>query len=151
MSARRPSVHGDLIRFEAKRLSLIFLQVSTPLTKERAVYVRDALAKAIYERLFMWLVNKINLSLLSQRKEKTTVLGLLDIYGFEIFGVNRYLERVCRVVNSNFPNQRNVSPVFLSTRENRVQHERRVTTDLSCTYQRLCALQLRAVYDKLLQ
>ena len=70
-------------------LSSLFLQVSTPLNKERAVYVRDALAKAIYERLFTWLVNKINTALLSQKREKKTVLGLLDIYGFEIFETNR--------------------------------------------------------------
>ena len=69
--------------------SFSILQVSTPLTKERAIYARDALAKCIYERLFTWLVNKINDSLLSEGREKKTVLGLLDIYGFEIFEKNR--------------------------------------------------------------
>ena len=65
--------------------------MSTPLNRDQAVYARDAFAKGIYERLFKWLVNKINRSLASESQERKTVLGLLDIYGFEIFETNRYL------------------------------------------------------------
>jgi len=69
-------------------------KVITPLSRDQAVYARDALAKGIYERLFSWLVKKINKSLSSRNAEKKTVLGLLDIYGFEIFESNSF-EQFC--------------------------------------------------------
>uniref|UniRef100_A0A8B9J623 Myosin IHa n=1 Tax=Astyanax mexicanus TaxID=7994 RepID=A0A8B9J623_ASTMX len=64
-------------------------QVLCPFTVDHAIYVRDALAKAIYGRTFTWLVNRINESL-----ENQTVIGLLDIYGFEVFYVNSF-EQFC--------------------------------------------------------
>lgn len=60
-------------------------------TVEQAVYGRDAFAKAIYERLFTWIVSQINAQL--EVKVVTpgdnSVIGVLDIYGFEIFENNR--------------------------------------------------------------
>ena len=57
-----------------------------------AYYTRDALAKAIYERVFSWIVQKVNESISvdrTSRYSKTTVIGVLDIYGFEVFGTNK--------------------------------------------------------------
>ncbi|PIO66643.1 myosin head [Teladorsagia circumcincta] len=62
-----------------------------------ALYTRDALAKAIYDRLFSWVVQKINESITveqTSRYNKGTVIGVLDIYGFEIFGTNSF-EQLC--------------------------------------------------------
>ncbi|XP_066139417.1 unconventional myosin IC [Euwallacea fornicatus] len=68
--------------------------VETPLDKDLAMYARDALAKAVYDRLFTWLVKKVNLSLVPRDSRRNSVLGILDIYGFEIFEKNSF-EQLC--------------------------------------------------------
>ncbi|CRK97386.1 CLUMA_CG010776, isoform A [Clunio marinus] len=72
--------------------------VTSPLDRDMSFYARDALAKAVYTRLFDWLVTRINLSLQttsSLSKSNTNhVLGILDIYGFEVFGTNNF-EQLC--------------------------------------------------------
>ena len=52
------------------------------------MYARNALAKSVYERVFNWLVNRLNTSLHATEKGRKTLLGILDIYGFEIFDRN---------------------------------------------------------------
>ncbi|XP_061888070.1 unconventional myosin-Ih-like [Entelurus aequoreus] len=69
-------------------------EVFSPFSVDHAVYARDALAKAVYGRTFNWLVNKINESLANMDSSRKTVIGLLDIYGFEVFNVNSF-EQFC--------------------------------------------------------
>ncbi|XP_069850777.1 unconventional myosin-Ih-like [Dipodomys merriami] len=69
-------------------------EVICPLTVELSVYARDALAKAVYGRTFTWLVNKINSSLVNKDLAQKTVIGLLDIYGFEVLDKNGF-EQFC--------------------------------------------------------
>jgi myosin-1 len=70
--------------------------VQKTLTSEQAMYAKDALAKAIYERLFNWLVQKINQAIKPQETKgyNGTVIGVLDIYGFEILDTNSF-EQFC--------------------------------------------------------
>ncbi|XP_035688494.1 unconventional myosin-Id-like isoform X2 [Branchiostoma floridae] len=67
-------------------------------TQQQALYGRDAFAKAIYEHLFTWIVSRINdvIAVTTTRHQhgKDTVIGVLDIYGFEIFD-NNNLEQLC--------------------------------------------------------
>ncbi|XP_067825194.1 unconventional myosin-Id isoform X5 [Heptranchias perlo] len=68
-------------------------------TDQEASYGRDAFAKAIYDRLFCWIVNRINDIIEVKNYDakihgKNTVIGVLDIYGFEIFD-NNSLEQFC--------------------------------------------------------
>ncbi|CAF3782202.1 unnamed protein product [Adineta steineri] len=70
----------------------------------RAYYGRDALSKALYERLFEWLIKYINKTLARENNEQlnytnhsiqsSLVIGVLDIYGFEIFENNSF-EQLC--------------------------------------------------------
>ncbi len=62
--------------------------IQTHLNVEKASYSREALAKALYHRLFLWLVNKINDQLTQERTH--SFIGVLDISGFEIFVVNSF-------------------------------------------------------------
>ncbi|KAI8340325.1 P-loop containing nucleoside triphosphate hydrolase protein [Chlamydoabsidia padenii] len=64
-----------------------------PLNVTQATAVRDALSKTIYERLFEWIVTRVNVSLES-RGGAEYVIGVLDIYGFEIFDDNNF-EQLC--------------------------------------------------------
>uniref|UniRef100_A0A452GVK2 Uncharacterized protein n=1 Tax=Gopherus agassizii TaxID=38772 RepID=A0A452GVK2_9SAUR len=70
------------------------LRVLSPLNIDLAFCARDAAAKAIYGRTFTWLVNKINGSLANKDLTRKTVIGLLDIYGFEVFDTNSF-EQFC--------------------------------------------------------
>ncbi|KAK1334719.1 hypothetical protein QTO34_004285 [Cnephaeus nilssonii] len=68
-------------------------------TAAEASYARDACAKAVYQRLFEWVVNRINSVMEprgrdARRDGKDTVIGVLDIYGFEVFPVNSF-EQFC--------------------------------------------------------
>ncbi|CAG8616843.1 14409_t:CDS:10 [Funneliformis mosseae] len=64
-----------------------------PLNPIQASAVRDALAKAIYNNLFEWIVERVNQALRS-RSQSSFVIGVLDIYGFEIFEENSF-EQLC--------------------------------------------------------
>jgi len=65
----------------------------SPLNPVQAAAVRDALAKAIYFNLFDWIVVRTNVSLQARGTVKNTI-GILDIYGFEIFERNSF-EQLC--------------------------------------------------------
>ncbi|KAK3736337.1 hypothetical protein QZH41_020810 [Actinostola sp. cb2023] len=70
-------------------------KMRTFLTYDQGLYARDALAKAIYDRMFTWIVRNINGSLeMLKYKGPITLMGLLDIYGFEIFETNSF-EQFC--------------------------------------------------------
>ena len=50
-------------------------------------YSVGALAKNMYDRLFKWLVKKVNVTLDTKQK-RASFIGVLDIFGFEIFDVS---------------------------------------------------------------
>ncbi|KAF0037583.1 hypothetical protein F2P81_010457 [Scophthalmus maximus] len=63
-------------------------------TKEQADFAVEALAKATYERLFRWLVHRINKALDRTKRQGASFIGILDIAGFEIFQLNSF-EQMC--------------------------------------------------------
>uniref|UniRef100_A0AAR2KA91 Myosin VIIAa n=1 Tax=Pygocentrus nattereri TaxID=42514 RepID=A0AAR2KA91_PYGNA len=79
--------------------------VSTPLSMEQALDVRDAFVKGIYGRLFVWIVEKINAAIYKppshDLKAVRRSIGLLDIFGFENFTVNSFEQLCINFANEN--------------------------------------------------
>lgn len=67
--------------------------LESPANPAQAMATRDALAKAIYNNLFDWIVERVNVSL-KARGTPAHSIGILDIYGFEIFEKNSF-EQLC--------------------------------------------------------
>ena len=81
---------------ERVRKGLTLIEVIFPfhfwfLTKiyllKKACDSRDALAKALYAKLFDWLVKTVNSSIAGTSNENGRFIGVLDIFGFENFDV----------------------------------------------------------------
>ncbi|XP_060803259.1 unconventional myosin IC isoform X1 [Amyelois transitella] len=95
---------AELLKVNATRLREVLTSrtidargdvVSTPLDLEQSQYARDALAKAMYDKHFSWLVSRLNASLAPKDQDaRASVIGILDIYGFEIFPKNSF-EQFC--------------------------------------------------------
>uniref|UniRef100_A0A672L826 Unconventional myosin-Ie-like n=1 Tax=Sinocyclocheilus grahami TaxID=75366 RepID=A0A672L826_SINGR len=71
--------------------------ISVTLNTEQASFTRDALSKALYSRLFDYLVDTINKAMQKDHEEFNT--GVLDIYGFEIFQKNGFEQFCINFVN----------------------------------------------------
>ncbi|CAI2312949.1 unnamed protein product [Caenorhabditis sp. 36 PRJEB53466] len=76
-----------------------------------------AIAKASYERLFKWLVHRLNKSLDRTRQQSVSFIGILDIAGFEIFDTNAF-EQLC----INYTNEK-LQQLFNNTMFVREQQE----------------------------
>uniref|UniRef100_A0A8C7ZY13 Myosin, heavy chain 11a, smooth muscle n=1 Tax=Oryzias sinensis TaxID=183150 RepID=A0A8C7ZY13_9TELE len=63
-------------------------------TKEQADFAIEALAKAVYERMFRWILGRVNKALDKTKRQGASFLGILDIAGFEIFEDNSF-EQLC--------------------------------------------------------
>ncbi|XP_066538403.1 uncharacterized protein [Hoplias malabaricus] len=67
---------------------------------QQVYYAVGALSKAVYERMFLWMVVRINQSL-DTKQPRQYFIGVLDIAGFEIFEFNTF-EQLC----INFTNEK---------------------------------------------
>ncbi len=74
---------------------------SIPLSTVKAYDAANALAKGLYGNLFDWLVMKINQATANRANQVANVIGVLDIFGFEIFDTNSF-EQLC----INFANEK---------------------------------------------
>ncbi|KAL6061526.1 Unconventional myosin-Ie [Balamuthia mandrillaris] len=72
---------------------------NVPQSAEQAASARDALAKTIYSRMFDFIVEQVNRALQSQGSQASTIIGVLDIYGFEIFEKNGFEQFCINFVN----------------------------------------------------
>uniref|UniRef100_A0A8C8A0A9 Osteoclast-stimulating factor 1 n=1 Tax=Oryzias sinensis TaxID=183150 RepID=A0A8C8A0A9_9TELE len=71
--------------------------IDVTLNVEQACYTRDALSKALHARVFDYLVESINRAMVKDHQELN--VGVLDIYGFEIFQKNGFEQFCINFVN----------------------------------------------------
>ncbi|XP_051985002.1 unconventional myosin-X [Xyrauchen texanus] len=74
-------------------------EISTPLTVEQAVDSRDSMAMALYSQCFTWIIRKLNSRITCSEDFRS--IGILDIFGFENFEVNRFEQ-----FNINYANEK---------------------------------------------
>ncbi|VDD93459.1 unnamed protein product [Enterobius vermicularis] len=84
-------------------------EIDVRLNVEQAEFTRDAWVKDLYVRLFEYLINSVNdeMKVTTRYSGLPLSIGILDIYGFEIFDVNGF-EQFC----INFVNEK-LQQVFI--------------------------------------
>jgi myosin V len=96
---------SNLMDIPAAELTLAFTErtfssgndvYKVPLNPDSAKEACDALAKETYQRIFLWLVNSINKATSTESVATNPIgtIGLLDIFGFEVFPLNGF-EQLC--------------------------------------------------------
>ncbi|KEG14370.1 myosin IB heavy chain [Trypanosoma grayi] len=71
--------------------------VDVPLDVQQCRNTRDAIAKALYHHLFDFIIETVNMAL--GEKKHDLMLGVLDIYGFEVFEKNGFEQFCINYVN----------------------------------------------------
>ena len=89
--------------------------IKSPLEMEDSKQVRDAFAKDLYNKMFTWLVSRINTTLGTSQSVKS-ILGILDIYGFENLNTNGFEQLLINYANEKMQHLFN-EEVFRSEQE----------------------------------
>ncbi|KAI7808580.1 putative unconventional myosin-X [Triplophysa rosa] len=101
-------VVSDLLGLDFFQLSEVLTQrsmilrgeeICSPLTVEQAIDSRDSVAMALYSQCFSWIIARINQKI--KGKDNFKSIGILDIFGFENFKVNRFEQ-----FNINYANEK---------------------------------------------
>ncbi|KAL7865165.1 hypothetical protein SRHO_G00104120 [Serrasalmus rhombeus] len=99
---------SDLLGLDGFQLSEVLTQrsmilrgeeICSPLTVEQALDSRDSVAMALYSQCFSWIITRINQKI--KGKDNFKSVGILDIFGFENFEVNRFEQ-----FNINYANEK---------------------------------------------
>lgn len=67
----------------------------------------EAFVKHIYASLFLWIVKHINTALSCGKQKATNYIGILDIYGFELFEINSFEQFCINYANEKLQQQFN--------------------------------------------
>jgi myosin-1 len=96
----KKSLENKLIEARGERLW-------SPLNERQATDARNSMAKAIYSKMFDWLIQRVNESMVGAINTSVNIIGCLDIFGFEIFENNSF-EQLC----INYCNEKCVAPLL---------------------------------------
>jgi len=82
---------GDLLKALLKpKIKVGTEVVQKAQNKDQVTHSVGALAKSLYDRMFLWLVKRVNKTLDTKAK-RNYFIGVLDIAGFEIFDVSEII------------------------------------------------------------
>ena len=88
MTTRSIHVHGET--------------VTSSINTDQAKDVRDAFAKGVYGRLFIFIVKRVNMAIFKSEAERAkSAIGILDIFGFENFDHNTFEQFCINYANEN--------------------------------------------------
>ncbi|XP_052540358.1 unconventional myosin-Vb-like [Tympanuchus pallidicinctus] len=88
----------------------------TNMAASQVLAARDALAKFLYARLFLWVLEILN-GALRGAEERQRFIGVLDIYGFETFATNSFEQFCINYANEKLQQQFNVHVFKLEQEE----------------------------------
>ncbi|XP_050443210.1 unconventional myosin-Va isoform X2 [Adelges cooleyi] len=89
-----------------------------PMTVEEASGARDALAKHMYASLFQWLISIMNRTMCETSPLiSCPIIGVLDIYGFEMFELNSFEQFCINYANEKLQQQFNLHVFKLEQEE----------------------------------
>ena len=92
-------LHIDIDRFayslkekkvQMGRGSILSIKLQTSQAQENL----DSISKTLYSNLFDWLVAQVNVALANKSPSSARFVGILDIFGFEVFELNSF-EQLC--------------------------------------------------------
>lgn len=76
-------------------------RVISSITLDQAIETRNAFSKAIYGKIFLWIIKKINQIIYKEDVEQIGSIGVLDIFGFEDFESNSFEQLCINYANEN--------------------------------------------------
>ncbi|KAI4839781.1 myosin B [Plasmodium brasilianum] len=98
------------IEYENLRNGLLFSEknianqrIEIPLSVEESLSICRSISKDIYNKIFEFITKKINV-FLSNNKELESFIGILDIFGFEIFLKNSLEQLLINIANEEIHN-----------------------------------------------
>lgn len=74
-------------------------KIKSPQPVGKCREARDALAKVLYDRIFNWVVACVNAAMKPKKAHESLLIGILDVYGFEIFDNNSFEQFCINYVN----------------------------------------------------
>ncbi|KAJ1385112.1 P-loop containing nucleoside triphosphate hydrolase [Sesbania bispinosa] len=104
--------------------------IKRSLDPQSATVSRDGLAKTIYSRLFDWLVDKINNSI-GQDSNSKSLIGVLDIYGFESFKSNSFEQFCINFTNEKLQQHFNQANTCLKWNKKNIRRSRSIGATLN--------------------
>lgn len=117
--------------------------LTLPIPTEEGCQLRDTLIKGLYNALFQWTVAKINEKISGDGVDATSQIGILDIFGFEVFTLNSFEQLCINYTNEQLQNLFNQRMIELQQVE--YLEEGLTWQPISCQSNTECLLELDQV------